>query len=88
MRNFQGMILKWIRTYMEIFKSALVYLKIEHDSFLAAGGCECNYMKLSLDKCHLLILGHKYESVWVNIGSSKFGQTMIKNFLESTLIAI
>ena len=26
MRNFQGMIFKWIRTYREIFKSALVYL--------------------------------------------------------------
>ena len=26
MRNFQGMVFKWNRTYGEIFKSALVYL--------------------------------------------------------------
>ena len=26
MRKFQGVILKWIRTYMEFFKSALMYL--------------------------------------------------------------
>ena len=28
-------------------------------------------MKLNQDKCHLLISGHKYESVWPNIGSYK-----------------
>ena len=28
MQKFQGMILKWIRTYREIFKSALVYLYV------------------------------------------------------------
>ena len=28
-------------------------------------------MKLNQDKCHLLISGHKYESVWANIGSCK-----------------
>ena len=38
----------------------ILILRLEHDSILAI---ECNYMKLSQDKCHLLILGHKYESV-------------------------
>ena len=28
-------------------------------------------MKLDQDKCHLLISGHKYESVWANVGSCK-----------------
>ena len=28
-------------------------------------------MKLNQDKCHLLISGHKCESVWANIGSCK-----------------
>ena len=32
-------------------------------------------MKLNQDKCHLLILGHKYESVWVNIGSCKIWES-------------
>ena len=44
--------------------SDLHYLKsrLEHDSVLAIEWFECNYMKLNQDKCHLLILGHKYES--------------------------
>ena len=28
-------------------------------------------MKLNEDKCHFLILGHKYESVWAKIGETK-----------------
>ena len=35
-----------------------------------------NYMKLNQDKCHLLILGHKYESVLANIGSCKFWESI------------
>ena len=30
MRNFEDTILKWIRTYREIFKFALVYLKVKY----------------------------------------------------------
>ena len=63
-------------------------LKLEDDSVLTIEWFECNKMKLNQDKCHLLIQGHKHASVWVNIGSCKFGKAMIKNFLESTLIAI
>ena len=32
-------------------------------------------MKLNQDKCHLLIWGHKYESVWANIGSCKISES-------------
>ena len=32
-------------------------------------------MRLNQDKCHLLILGHKYESVWANIGSWKIWES-------------
>ena len=28
-------------------------------------------MKLNKDKCHLLVLGHKYENVWVKMGYEK-----------------
>ena len=50
---------------------SLFNLKIEHDSVLAIEWFECNYMKLNQDKRHLLISGHKYESVWANVGSCK-----------------
>ena len=29
---------------------------------------ENDYMKLSIDKCHLIVLGYKHEKVWANIG--------------------
>ena len=38
-------------------------------------------MKLNQDKCHLLILGHKYESVWVNIGSYKISESKDQKLL-------
>ena len=50
-------------------------LRLEHDSVLATEWFECNYMKLNQDKCHLLISGHKYESVWANIGSWKIWES-------------
>ena len=49
--------------------------KLENDSVLAVEWFECNYMKLNQDKCHLLISGHKYESVWANIGSCKIWES-------------
>ena len=57
--------------------SDLHYLisRLEHDSVLAIEWFECNYMKLNQDKCHLLISGHKYESVWANIGSCKIWES-------------
>ena len=45
--------------------------RLEHDSILAIKCFECNYMKLNQDKCHLLISGYKYESMWENIDSCK-----------------
>ena len=53
--------------------SDLNYLisRLEQDSVLAIEWFDCNYMKLNQNKCHLLILGHKYESVWANIGFCK-----------------
>ena len=36
---------------------------LDHDFVLAIEWFERNYMKLNQDKCHLLISGHKYESV-------------------------
>ena len=47
----------------------------KHDSVLAIEWFECNYVKLNQDKCHLLICGHKYESVWGNIGFYKIRES-------------
>ena len=49
--------------------------RLKHDSVLAIEWFECNYMNLNQDKCHLLISGHKYESVWANIGSCKIWES-------------
>ena len=44
---------------------------MEHDSYLATELLENNPMKLNQDKCHVLVLGFKYESVWAKIGKTK-----------------
>ena len=63
-------------------------LRLEHDFILAIEWFECNYMKLNQDKCHLLILGHKYETCGQVLVLAKFRKLMIKNLFESTLISI
>ena len=45
--------------------------RLEHDFVLAIDWFQANYMKLSKEKCHLLISGHKHELLWTNIGGSK-----------------
>ena len=55
--------------------------RLEHDSVLAIEWFDCNYMKLNQDKCHLLISGHKYESVWANIGSCKIWESNYQKLL-------
>ena len=64
--------------------SDLHYLisRLEHDYVLVIEWFECNYMKRNHDKCHLLISGHKYESVWANIGSCKVWESNDQKLLE------
>ena len=45
--------------------------RLEHDSILATEWFESNYMKLSQDKCHFLLSGHKHEVMFAKIGHSK-----------------
>ena len=40
---------------------------LEHNSELAIAWFEMNYMKLSTDKCHLLISGNKNEQMWAKL---------------------
>ena len=56
-------------------------LKLEHDSVLAIEWFEYNFMKLIQDTYLLLILEHKYESVWANIGPHKIWESNEKKLL-------
>ena len=61
-----------------------LYNRLEHDTALAVEWFENNFMKLNQDKCHLLVPGHKRETVWANIGETKIN----KNCLVWLLIEI
>ena len=45
--------------------------RLEHDAALAIEWFESNYMMLNQDKCHFLFSGHKYETLFVNVGETK-----------------
>ena len=45
--------------------------RLEHDTALAVEWFENNFIKLNQDKCHLLVSGHKHETVWAKIGKRK-----------------
>ena len=49
--------------------------RLEHDSILAIGWFQANYMKLNEGKCHLLISGNKRELLWANIGRCKIWES-------------
>ena len=38
-------------------------------------------MKLNQDKCHLLVLGFKYENIWANIGKTKIWESKKQKIL-------
>ena len=56
-------------------------LRLEHDSKLAIEWFENNYMKLNESKCHLLISGHKHESMFAMIGPSQIWETYEQKLL-------
>ena len=49
--------------------------RLEHDSLLAIEWFQGNCIKLNVEKCHLLIPGHKHELFWANIGRSKIWES-------------
>ena len=42
--------------------------RLQHDCYLVIEWFENNNMKMNQDKSHLIISGHKYESVWIKMG--------------------
>ena len=49
--------------------------RLEHDTSLAVEWFESNFMKLNQDRCHLLVSGHKHETVWLTIGETKIWES-------------
>ena len=45
-------------------------------------------MKSNQDKCHLLVSGHKHETIWAKIGEMKSEKVINKNCLVLLLIEI
>ena len=58
-----------------------LFKRLEQDSFLAIEWFETNILKLSIEKCHLLISGHKYENVWVKMGDEKIWENAKQKLL-------
>ena len=59
--------------------------KLEHDTKLAIEWFENNYMKLNEDKCHLLVAGHRYETLWANIGETRIWESKNEKLLGLTI---
>ena len=55
--------------------------RLEHDSKLAIEWFENNYMKLNPEKCHFMISGFKYETLFANVSENKICETSKQNLL-------
>ena len=42
-------------------------------------------MKFNEDKCHLLVAGHRYETLWANIGETRIWKSKNKKLLGLTI---
>ena len=49
--------------------------RLEHDTKLAIEWFENNYLKLNEDKCHLLVAGHRYETLWDKIEETRIWES-------------
>ena len=49
--------------------------KLEENSAIALTWSKTNYMKLNSDKCHLLVSGHHYEEMFINIRSNAISKS-------------
>ena len=53
--------------------------RLEHDAALAIEWFDSNYVKLNQDKCHFLFSGHKYETLFVNVGETRIWESKQQN---------
>ena len=58
---------------------------LDNDTKSAIEWFENNFVKLKESKCHLLVAGHKCESLWANIGETRIWESKNENLLGSTI---
>ena len=59
--------------------------RLEHDAKLAIEWFENNYMKLNEGKCHLLVAGHRYETLWASIRETRSWESKNEKLLGLTI---
>ena len=59
--------------------------KLEENSAIALTWSKTNYMKLNSDKCHLLVSGHHYEEMFINIRSNAIWKSKNVELLGITI---
>ena len=59
--------------------------RLEHDAKLAIEWFENNYMKLNEGKCHLLLAGHRYETLWASIRETRSWESKNEKLLGLTI---
>ena len=59
--------------------------RLEYGTALAAAWFENNIMKLNQDMCHLLVSGHKHETVWAKIGETKILESNKQRLLRAVI---
>ena len=55
--------------------------RLEHDAALAVEWFESNYLKLNQDNCHFVFSGHKYETLFVNVGETTIWESKQQKLL-------
>ena len=60
--------------------------ELEQNSNIAIYWLQNNYMKMNSDKCHLLVVGHKFWQIWAKIGTDLIWESNSAKLLGITLI--
>ena len=59
--------------------------ELERNSNIAIDWFQNNYMKMNSDKCHLLVVGHKFKQIWAKIGTDFIWESNSVKILGITL---
>ena len=63
----------------------VVRTQLEECSEFVIAWFQNNYMKLNTDKCHLLVVGHKFEHTWVRVGPDEIWEDHSVKILEVSI---
>ena len=56
-------------------------LRLEHDSLLFIEWFDSNYMRLNVNKCHLLLSGYKHQWNWAMVGNEQIWESNTEKLL-------